>query len=138
MKTAAQFFRQYCYEYRDQMIAGIICAGWDKREGGQVYSIPLGGMCVRQPFAIGGMYSVHVHVHVHVHSHVLVCMHFTFTGLCVCVCVHACVHVCTWASHQYSCYQHIHVSHSLQLRGYIYNVVYYSICHLHNAVCTYM
>ena len=55
VKMAAQQFRQLCYEYRDQLSAGIICAGWDKREGGQVFSIPLGGMCVRQPFAIGGV-----------------------------------------------------------------------------------
>ncbi|KAJ7393230.1 Proteasome subunit beta type-6 [Desmophyllum pertusum] len=48
-------FREICYSNRDQLTAGIICAGWDKREGGQVFSIPLGGMCVRQPFAIGAV-----------------------------------------------------------------------------------
>ena len=36
VKTAAQLFRRYCYRYRDSRTAGIICAGWDKREGGQV------------------------------------------------------------------------------------------------------
>lgn len=36
VKTAAQLFRRYCYRYRDSLTAGIICAGWDKREGGQV------------------------------------------------------------------------------------------------------
>ena len=36
VKTAANLFRRYCYEYRDSRIAGILCAGWDKREGGQV------------------------------------------------------------------------------------------------------
>ena len=35
-------------------MAGIICAGWDKYNGGQVYSVSIGGMCVRQPFTIGG------------------------------------------------------------------------------------
>ena len=54
VKTVAQMFRKFCYDYRDQLSAGIICAGWDKHEGGQVFSIPLGGMCIRQPFAIGG------------------------------------------------------------------------------------
>ncbi len=29
----------------------------------QVYSIPLGGMCVRQPFAIGGSGSTYVYGH---------------------------------------------------------------------------
>ncbi len=36
MKTAANIFRRYCYEYREKRTAGIICAGWDEREGGQV------------------------------------------------------------------------------------------------------
>lgn len=36
VKTAANVFREMCYNYRDQMSAGIICAGWDKRHGGQV------------------------------------------------------------------------------------------------------
>lgn len=38
VKTVANVFREICYANRDQMTAGIICAGWDKREGGQVYS----------------------------------------------------------------------------------------------------
>jgi hypothetical protein len=33
---AANVFRDMCYNYRDQMVAGIIVAGWDKRDGGQV------------------------------------------------------------------------------------------------------
>ncbi|XP_003389514.1 PREDICTED: proteasome subunit beta type-6-like [Amphimedon queenslandica] len=61
VKTAAHFFRQYCYKYRDNCTAGILCAGWDKRSGGQVYSIPLGGMCIRQPFAIGGSGSTYLY-----------------------------------------------------------------------------
>ena len=63
-------------------MAGIICAGWDKREGGQVFSIPLGGMCVRQPFAIGGtcIYNVHVHV-IHVY-------YYTCTYMYICIHVH--------------------------------------------------
>ena len=36
VKTAATLFRKYCYEYREQLSAGIICAGWDQRHGGQV------------------------------------------------------------------------------------------------------
>lgn len=37
VKTVANVFREICYANRDQMTAGIICAGWDKREGGQVW-----------------------------------------------------------------------------------------------------
>ena len=62
--TAANVFRQLCYNYRDQMTAGIICAGWDKRKGGQVYCIPLGGMVVRQPISIGGSGSTYVYGYV--------------------------------------------------------------------------
>lgn len=43
-----------CYNYRDQLSAGIIVAGWDSRHGGQVYSVPIGGMLVRQEVCIGG------------------------------------------------------------------------------------
>ncbi|EDO42345.1 predicted protein [Nematostella vectensis] len=63
VKTAANLFREMCYGYRDQLSAGIICAGWDKLNGGQVYSIPLGGMCIRQPFTIGGSGSTYIYGH---------------------------------------------------------------------------
>ncbi len=33
--------------------AGLIVAGWDAREGGAVYGVPLGGTLVRVPFTIG-------------------------------------------------------------------------------------
>jgi 20S proteasome subunit beta 1 len=59
--TVAQMFRKWCYDYRDQLTAGIICAGWDRHEGGQVFSIPLGGMCIRQPFSIGGSGSTYIY-----------------------------------------------------------------------------
>ena len=36
VKTGASIFQDLCYNYRDQLSAGIICAGWDKRKGGQV------------------------------------------------------------------------------------------------------
>lgn len=61
VQKAAAVFRQYCYDYRDQLLAGIIVAGWDPKRGGQVYSIPLGGMLVRQPFAIGGSGSTYIY-----------------------------------------------------------------------------
>jgi len=62
--TAANVFKEMCYNYRDQLMAGIIVAGWDKRKGGQVYSIPLGGMLVRQPVSIGGSGSTFVYGYV--------------------------------------------------------------------------
>lgn len=41
--------------------AGLIVAGWDSKEGGSVYAIPLGGTLVKCPFAIGKESPVAVH-----------------------------------------------------------------------------
>ena len=45
-------------------MAGIIVAGYDDVKGGQVYSIPLGGMVKRQGCAIGGSGSTWIYGHV--------------------------------------------------------------------------
>ncbi|XP_005179502.1 proteasome subunit beta type-6 [Musca domestica] len=58
---AASEFRNYCYNYRDSLVAGIIVAGWDKKKGGQVYSIPLGGMLKREACTIGGSGSSYIY-----------------------------------------------------------------------------
>ena len=57
VETAARVFQTMCYENKDRLMAGIIVAGWDRHCGGRVYSVPLGGSLVREPFSIGGMYS---------------------------------------------------------------------------------
>jgi 20S proteasome subunit beta 1 len=59
--TAAKLFRGICYTNKDRLLAGIIVAGWDPYQGGQVYEVPLGGSCVRQPFAIGGSGSTYIY-----------------------------------------------------------------------------
>ncbi|KAK4312747.1 hypothetical protein Pmani_015865 [Petrolisthes manimaculis] len=64
VRVAANTFKEICYNYRDSLMAGIIVAGWDKGIGGQVYTIPLGGMIVRQPVAIGGSGSTYVWGHI--------------------------------------------------------------------------
>lgn len=61
VRIAAKLFQDMCYQYRDDMSAGIIVAGYDPFEGGQVYSIPLGGMMVRQKLATGGSGSIFTH-----------------------------------------------------------------------------
>mmetsp|Transcript_6057 Transcript_6057/g.9460 ORF Transcript_6057/g.9460 Transcript_6057/m.9460 type:complete len:218 (+) Transcript_6057:233-886(+) len=61
VKTAATLFQRYCYEYKDRLMAGIICAGYDEENKGSVYSIPLGGACIRQPYAIGGSGSTYIY-----------------------------------------------------------------------------
>jgi 20S proteasome subunit beta 1 len=64
VETAANVFRELCYNYRDSLMAGILVAGWDSIKGGQVYSIPLGGMCTRQPISIGGSGSSYIYGYV--------------------------------------------------------------------------
>ncbi len=61
VKTVATLFKQICYNNKDALQAGIIVAGWDKYEGGSVYSVPLGGSLHRQPFAIGGSGSTYIY-----------------------------------------------------------------------------
>src|SRR5437773_983629 len=41
--------------------AGIILAGYDPQNGGQVYSIPLGGSLHKQQYAIGGSGSTYIY-----------------------------------------------------------------------------
>ena len=38
---------------QEMLQAGLIVAGYDSREGGQVFGLPLGGTLVKVPFAIG-------------------------------------------------------------------------------------
>jgi 20S proteasome subunit beta 1 len=54
VSEVAAEFRRFCYNYRDSIVAGIIVAGYDDLNGGQVYSVPLGGMMIRQSCTIGG------------------------------------------------------------------------------------
>uniref|UniRef100_A0A1B6EJL9 Proteasome subunit beta n=2 Tax=Proconiini TaxID=565685 RepID=A0A1B6EJL9_9HEMI len=64
VESVASLFRELCYNYRDQLTAGILVAGWDKRKGGQVYVVPIGGMCVRQKCSIGGSGSTYIYGYV--------------------------------------------------------------------------
>ncbi|CAF1194153.1 unnamed protein product [Didymodactylos carnosus] len=60
VKIAANCVRRMIYQYRDDFVAGMIVAGWDKKLGGQVYSCPLGGLLVRQPVSLGGSGSTYI------------------------------------------------------------------------------
>ncbi len=42
-------------------MAGMICAGWDEKNGGTVYSIPLGGGIFRESYTIGGSGSGYIY-----------------------------------------------------------------------------
>nr|XP_060467728.1 proteasome subunit beta type-6-like [Panthera onca] len=43
--TAASLFKEMCYLYQEELMAGIITAGWDSQEGGQVDFKPLDIAC---------------------------------------------------------------------------------------------
>lgn len=61
VSTAAGIFRELCYHNKGNLMAGIIVAGYDPHQGGQVFTIPLGGALVEQPFAIGGSGSGYIY-----------------------------------------------------------------------------
>ncbi|KRX04132.1 hypothetical protein PPERSA_08347 [Pseudocohnilembus persalinus] len=54
VKTIAQCFGNFMYEYKDVMSASIIVAGWDPYNGGQVFSVPPGGSVMKSEYALGG------------------------------------------------------------------------------------
>jgi 20S proteasome subunit beta 1 len=56
--AAAGLFHRMCYLNKWHISAGIIVAGWDSINGGQVFNIPAGGSCVRGDFALGGSGSI--------------------------------------------------------------------------------
>ncbi|KAF7246075.1 hypothetical protein EG68_10039 [Paragonimus skrjabini miyazakii] len=58
---AAVACRSLCYSYRDDLTVGLFVAGWDDALGGQIYSIPLGGMLIRQPAVTGGSGSTYIY-----------------------------------------------------------------------------
>ncbi|CAF4697606.1 unnamed protein product [Rotaria socialis] len=60
VRIAANCVRRLIYQYRDDFVAGLIVAGWDKKLGGQVYSCPLGGLLCRQPISLGGSGSTYI------------------------------------------------------------------------------
>jgi len=61
VKTAANLFQELCYNNKGRLLASIICAGWDEKDGGSVYALPLGGSMVKQDWAIGGSGSTYVY-----------------------------------------------------------------------------
>merc|ERR1719446_1353705 len=54
VNTAANLFKLIAYGNKDNLMAGLIVAGYDDKLGGQIYSIPLGGTKVRVPMAVDG------------------------------------------------------------------------------------
>jgi 20S proteasome subunit beta 1 len=59
--TAGHLFQEMIYQNKDRLSAGIIVAGWDKKNGGSVWNVPLGGGLFQQPWAIGGSGSAYIY-----------------------------------------------------------------------------
>jgi 20S proteasome subunit beta 1 len=53
--------QKMCYENKNNLMAGVIIAGWDPVEGGSCFSIPLGGTCLKVPFALSGSGSTYIY-----------------------------------------------------------------------------
>ncbi|KAG8448560.1 hypothetical protein GDO86_015595, partial [Hymenochirus boettgeri] len=58
--AAANLVKGISYKYKEEILAHLIVAGWDRKNRGQVYGT-LGGMITRQPFAIGGSGSTYIY-----------------------------------------------------------------------------
>jgi 20S proteasome subunit beta 1 len=54
VNSCANLFKIFAYNNKDNLMAGLIIAGYDEKRGGQVYSIPLGGSLLRVPVACDG------------------------------------------------------------------------------------
>ena len=61
VKTAAHLMRRLCYDNKDRLMAGVIVAGWDPVDGYSVYTIALGGTCLKVPFSISGSGSSYIY-----------------------------------------------------------------------------
>lgn len=60
-KVAANVFQEICYNNKDNLTAGIICAGYDDKNKGSVYLIPIGGSIHQQDYAIAGSGSAFIY-----------------------------------------------------------------------------
>jgi 20S proteasome subunit beta 1 len=50
-----------CYENKDNLLAGLLISGWDPVDGCSVYSIALGGACLKVPFGLSGSGSTYIY-----------------------------------------------------------------------------
>ena len=60
VKTAAHLMKKLVYENKDNIVAGMIVAGWDPVDGASIYSIAMGGACMEVTFAISGSGSLFI------------------------------------------------------------------------------
>ncbi|CUM66444.1 uncharacterized protein PRCAT00004108001 [Priceomyces carsonii] len=60
-EVAANVFQEICYNNKDGLTAGIICAGYDSKSKGSIYLIPIGGSIHKQNYAIAGSGSTFIY-----------------------------------------------------------------------------
>lgn len=61
-KIAANVFQELCYNNKDNLTAGIIVAGYDKKSNsGSVFSVPIGGSIHEAEYAIAGSGSTFIY-----------------------------------------------------------------------------
>ena len=60
VRTAANVVRQIVYPNKDRLQAGLLVAGWDEKEGGAVWALPLGGALTKEQYHIGGSGSAYI------------------------------------------------------------------------------
>ncbi|XP_077864155.1 proteasome subunit beta type-6-like [Saccoglossus kowalevskii] len=85
VSVVAKQFQSLSYTWRDKIQAGLIVAGWDSVNCGQVYSIPMGGACVRQHVTISGSGSSYISGYIDAYYHNQMtkneCMNFTTNAI---------------------------------------------------------
>ncbi|XP_039897166.1 proteasome 20S subunit beta 12 [Simochromis diagramma] len=59
--AAASVLKDLCYKNREELQAGFMTAGWDKKNGPQVYVVALGGMLINQLVTIAGSGSTYIY-----------------------------------------------------------------------------
>ncbi|KAJ2454551.1 Proteasome subunit beta type-1 [Coemansia sp. RSA 2336] len=61
VKVASSLFQEICYHNKNNLMASIIVAGWDKQNGGSVYEVPLGGSLHKREFSVAGSGSSYIY-----------------------------------------------------------------------------
>ncbi|XP_029975943.1 proteasome 20S subunit beta 12 [Salarias fasciatus] len=62
--AAATVMKELCFKNKDELEAGFITAGWDRKKGPQVYVVAIGGMLISQPVMIAGSGSTYIYGYV--------------------------------------------------------------------------
>ena len=60
VQSAANLVSSINYNNKDMLMAGMIVAGWDKYNGGEVYALPIGGTMHKVPYAVEGSGSTYL------------------------------------------------------------------------------